>query len=84
MVFHLSLDLRDNISIYRTVTFLALENPPITQRNGKLYYALSLEINTAELRFGDSLVRNVSPRSFSAKLEFRRLAKILELSGKSN
>ena len=42
MVVHLNLDLRDNISIFRTVTFLTLENPLITQRNSKLYYALDI------------------------------------------
>ena len=51
MVFHLSLHLRDNISIFRTVTFLTLENPLITQRNSKLYYALEKLRNGQKFKY---------------------------------
>ena len=57
MVFHLSLDLRDNISIFRTVTFLTLENPLITQRNSKLYYALELGFQSARESETSTLIK---------------------------
>ena len=57
---------KDNINVYRTVNFLTLENPLITQRKSKLYYALE------KRSFYNNLILAFELQDFPAYIKYKR------------